>query len=149
MATCDRRTYRPANNSLRLKRTEPIMFSIGLIAAFGLLLIYAASTLQQYWALKEFRGPWLAGLSRLWLLKANGSGKMNIAFTDVNDKYGEYSPCFWQCKHPPQALSVRSAERTHAALRQLVGILLLWKRCPTDIVSLLEMVDDSRSRSHS
>ncbi|CAD0109288.1 unnamed protein product, partial [Aureobasidium uvarum] len=53
----------------------------------SLLFLYAVRTVQQYWALSEFKGPWVAGFSRLWLLRANGSGKMNFAFTAVNDKY--------------------------------------------------------------
>lgn len=55
------------------------------------LFVYVTRTLQQYLALKEFKGPAVAGFSRLWLLRANGSGKMNTVFTAVNDKYGQSS----------------------------------------------------------
>lgn len=65
------------------------MLPVVLIVGLSLLFLYAVRTLQQYWALSEFKGPWSAGFSRLWLLKANGSGKMNLAFTEVNDKYGQ------------------------------------------------------------
>ena len=65
------------------------MLPVALIVGLGLFLLYVVRTLQQYWALREFKGPWVAGFSRLWLLRANGSGKMNIAFTEVNDKYGQ------------------------------------------------------------
>ena len=71
-----------------VKRTLPVMLPIALLAALGFIVIYIVRTLQQYLALNEFKGPWLAGFSRLWLLRANGSGKMNLAFTKVNDKYG-------------------------------------------------------------
>lgn len=65
------------------------MLPVALIVGLGLFLLYVVRTLQQYWALSEFKGPWVAGISRLWLLRANGSGKMNLAFTEVNDKYGQ------------------------------------------------------------
>jgi hypothetical protein len=65
------------------------MLPVALILALGLLLLYTVHTLRQYWALSEFKGPWVAGFSRLWLLRANGSGKMNLAFTEVNDEYGQ------------------------------------------------------------
>lgn len=64
------------------------MLPVALIVALGLLFLYAVRTLQQYWALSEFKGPWIAGFSRLWLLRANGSGEMNLVFTEINDKYG-------------------------------------------------------------
>jgi hypothetical protein len=65
------------------------MLPVAVIVGLGLSLLYVVRTLQQYRALSEFKGPWVAGFSRLWLLRANGSGKMNLAFTEVNDKYGQ------------------------------------------------------------
>lgn len=65
------------------------MLPVVLIVGLCLFLLYVVRTLQQYWALSAFKGPWVAGFSRLWLLRANGSGKMNLAFTEVNDKYGQ------------------------------------------------------------
>lgn len=60
-----------------------------LVLGVGLFLaITVIRKLRQYYALKDFGGPWSVGFSRLWLLWANGSGKMNIVFTKVNDTYG-------------------------------------------------------------
>lgn len=58
-------------------------------AASAVLLVYiAVLTIKQYLALKEFKGPFVAGFTRLWLLRANSSGEMNKAFTHINDEYG-------------------------------------------------------------
>jgi len=61
-----------------------------IAVAIGALVIFVlARTCRQYYALKEFGGPWSSGFSRLWLLWANGCGRMNLVFTQVNDKYGK------------------------------------------------------------
>jgi len=61
-----------------------------LVLGVGLLIaITVVRTLRQYYALKDFDGPWSTGFSRLWLLWANGSGKMNLVFTKVNDTFGK------------------------------------------------------------
>ena len=61
-----------------------------LVIGVGLLIaITVGRKLRQYYALRDFDGPWSVGFSRLWLLWANGSGKMNIVFTKVNDQYGK------------------------------------------------------------
>ena len=53
--------------------------------------VFVLRTIRQYYALKDFDGPWSVGFSRLWLLWANGSGKMNTVFTAVNDQYGMFA----------------------------------------------------------
>lgn len=75
------------------------MLSLAIIAATGVaLFVYiAARTIQQYSALKEFRGPRIAGFTRLWLLRANSSGEMNKAFTHINDQYGKDCACSSLC----------------------------------------------------
>jgi len=68
------------------------MLSLAILAAAAVaaLVVYAAArTIQQYLALKQFQGPTIAGFTRLWLLKANSSGEMHKAFTDINNQYGE------------------------------------------------------------
>lgn len=69
------------------------MIPAALFVVAVVFFVYVTRTLQQYLALKEFKGPAIAGFSRLWLLRANGSGKMNTIFTEVNDKYGQSSEC--------------------------------------------------------
>lgn len=64
------------------------------MASVALLLLVAAlsyllfRSLRQYNGLKAFGGHWAAGWTRLWLYTTVSSGKMNIYFTEVNDKYG-------------------------------------------------------------
>jgi hypothetical protein len=48
------------------------------------------SILISWYRLRYFKGPLLASLSHLWMAKAVVSGQMNMAYTAVNDKYGEY-----------------------------------------------------------
>lgn len=49
---------------------------------------FIASRLRKYRSLRHFSGPTLAAWSRLWLLWANGSGKMHLHFSKVNDEHG-------------------------------------------------------------
>lgn len=67
-----------------------MLSAVVLIAGVALALAAVAlyRTLRQYYALREFKGPRSVGFSRLWLLWANGCGKMHLVFTEVNDKYG-------------------------------------------------------------
>jgi len=61
-----------------------------LVIAFAALLAFVSiRTARQYYALRDFSGPWSVGFSRLWLLWANGSGKMHLVFTKVNDEHGK------------------------------------------------------------
>jgi len=86
------------------------MLSLAILAgaAVAALVVYAAAcTIQQYLALKQFKGPTIAGFTRLWLLRANSSGKMHKAFTDINNQYGA-SPLFCQSS-PFLSLSSRMA----------------------------------------
>jgi hypothetical protein len=68
---------------------QPVVLVIGAAVAFCVYVVFR--TLRQYYALKDFGGPWCVGLTRLWLLWANGCGKMHLVFTEVNDKYGEHN----------------------------------------------------------
>lgn len=66
-----------------------------VLVVLGLALVFLiARTLRQASALKDFGGEWSTSYSRLWLLWANGSGKMNTVFTAVNDKYGRFSTSY-------------------------------------------------------
>lgn len=63
--------------------------SYSLAVLFVLLAIYCVRSVRNHRTLEQFRGPWLAGYTRLWLLRANTSGSMHTFFKDVNDKYGK------------------------------------------------------------
>ena len=60
-----------------------------LILVAGLAIAFIVTRkIRQYYALREFGGPWSAGFSRLWLLSASRSGKMHLHYTAVNNQYG-------------------------------------------------------------
>lgn len=56
--------------------------------AVTLLVLWALRKYRQSLALKEFGGHWTTRWTRLWLLRAHSSGRMNHIFTEMNDKYG-------------------------------------------------------------
>ncbi|KAK0274395.1 hypothetical protein LTR35_009324 [Friedmanniomyces endolithicus] len=63
---------------------------LGAILGLGLALLalYLGRAIRTYYSLSHFGGHWVAGWSRLWLLRTQGSGEMNKRFTEVNRKYG-------------------------------------------------------------
>ncbi|KAK0248246.1 hypothetical protein LTR91_017356 [Friedmanniomyces endolithicus] len=63
---------------------------LGAILDLGLALLalYLVRAIRTYYSLSHFGGHWVAGWSRLWLLRTQGSGEMNRRFTEVNRKYG-------------------------------------------------------------
>lgn len=67
------------------------LISIGsglALAAVVLVAWYIGSAIRTHRALRDFGGHWSAGWSRLWLLRTVGTGHMNVAFTELNRKYG-------------------------------------------------------------
>lgn len=42
-----------------------------------------------YWRLRQFRGPFLASWSRIWLVGTIVGGELHLVFQDVNAKYGK------------------------------------------------------------
>ncbi|OCL05274.1 cytochrome P450 [Glonium stellatum] len=64
------------------------MNQFAVVGVIVLLLLYIHREYRVYRALKEFGGPPTAGFSRLWLLSAVYSGKMNFHFNKVNDEHG-------------------------------------------------------------
>lgn len=63
-----------------------------LLLATG-IAYYIYRKARQYYGLKAFGGHWTAGWTRLWLLRAHSSGRMNLYFTEANDKYGMFMLC--------------------------------------------------------
>lgn len=74
---------------------DMILLVLLLLPAVAILLVHQV---RSYFSLKAFGGHWSAGWSRIWLLKTQGSGRMNEHFTTINRKYGEFhaiwSPTF-------------------------------------------------------
>ena len=69
------------------------MVSAALLLGIAFFAIYVVRTVRTYYSLKQFGGHWSAGWSRLWLLRTQGSGEMNLRFTAINKKYGESCRC--------------------------------------------------------
>lgn len=63
--------------------------SIGWCVIAAAIAAYVATSYRDYNRLKAFKGPWMSGWSSLWLVRAVGSGKMNIRLAKVCKKYGE------------------------------------------------------------
>lgn len=65
------------------------MLAWSILVVAIITIIHLIKRVKTYNALAEFKGPWLAGWSRLWLLRANSSGRMHEFYKDVNDKFGK------------------------------------------------------------
>ncbi|KAL8724299.1 MAG: hypothetical protein Q9166_008030, partial [cf. Caloplaca sp. 2 TL-2023] len=61
-----------------------------VIYLFGACAIVAfiAQTLNDYAHLKDFRGPWLASFSKLWMMRHTYRGDIHVAVADACEKYG-------------------------------------------------------------
>ena len=68
-----------------------VMNQFAVVGVIVLLLLYIHREYRIYSTLKEFGGPPTTGFSRLWLLIATYSGKMNLHFDGVNDEHGMQS----------------------------------------------------------
>ena len=56
----------------------------------GLLLLLVLSTTRSYLRLRHIRGPWLACVSELWLLRATAKGDLYKDLEKVLRTYGKY-----------------------------------------------------------
>ncbi|SMR49013.1 unnamed protein product [Zymoseptoria tritici ST99CH_1E4] len=59
-----------------------------LFAVFALFALIVARAARRHAALSHFGGHWSVGWSRLWLLRTQGSGQMNLRFTKINQQFG-------------------------------------------------------------
>ena len=65
------------------------MLEIVLLCLAAGLAYLVASTWHQASALRQFKGPWSAQFSRLWIYRATTSGRQHEIFTNVNTEYGD------------------------------------------------------------
>ena len=56
-----------------------------LLSATGLILL---RKFQSWYRLRHFKGPFIASLTRLWLVRCITGGRMHLDFQEVNQKYG-------------------------------------------------------------
>ena len=60
-----------------------------LVSAVGLFLL---QTFRSWYRLRHFNGPFIASLSRVWLVRCATRGRLHLDFQKVNQKYGGYHP---------------------------------------------------------
>ncbi|KUJ10127.1 cytochrome P450 [Mollisia scopiformis] len=56
-----------------------------LVALAGTFVV---QTCRSWYRLRHFKGPWLASISRLWLVRSISGGRFHLDFMEVNQKYG-------------------------------------------------------------
>lgn len=61
----------------------------GLVLLGAVVLSYAASTLQQYYRLRNFKGPWSAGFSSWWHVRSVAGGRAYLDYWEVTQRYGQ------------------------------------------------------------
>lgn len=86
------------------------MLSAAALVLLAVLSLFIADSIRTYAGLKQFGGHWSAGWSRIWLLKANASGRMNKVFTTINDEYGMSYHLFRT--HDPATMAIGLRSRT-------------------------------------
>jgi hypothetical protein len=52
------------------------------------LALWLAAALYSYRRLRHFSGPWLASVSKLWMMRSTYGGRMHLDVADVCKKYG-------------------------------------------------------------
>ncbi|KAJ5655537.1 hypothetical protein N7507_007487 [Penicillium longicatenatum] len=62
-----------------------VLFWIPVIGAVSLIYTYFRS----WYRLREFKGPWLAGLTEAWLFRSTTTGELHKRLYDVNREYGD------------------------------------------------------------
>ncbi|KAL9577691.1 MAG: hypothetical protein Q9212_006204, partial [Teloschistes hypoglaucus] len=67
--------------------TFPVSKAVYILSACA-LLAFVIQYLTDYSRLQQFRGPWLAQFSKLWMMKHTYDGDMHVAVAEVCEKYG-------------------------------------------------------------
>lgn len=57
--------------------------------AITFFVVFAVQTLRTWYRLRHVKGPFWAGFSKVWLIRAVSSGNMHWEFANVNKRYGE------------------------------------------------------------
>lgn len=65
------------------------MASLTTLLVVGLVVAYVIRLIKRWYALSHFKGPWLAGFSRLWQASVDSSGDMNKYYNMLGEKYGK------------------------------------------------------------
>lgn len=65
--------------------------TVVLTAAIGLVILFVADTLRVWYRLSHVPGPFLAGFSKVWMVKESFKGQQPYAIQKANEKYGGMS----------------------------------------------------------
>ena len=57
---------------------------------FGAIVLYLGYSVRSWYRLRQFKGPWLAKHTRLWLLRKVSDNKLHVSFPELHKKYGKY-----------------------------------------------------------
>jgi hypothetical protein len=69
---------------------QPVGIWIAFILVF-IVGVYLAQTFRSWYRLRHFKGPLIATLSRIWLVRTVSKGRLHLDFYEVNQKYGTFS----------------------------------------------------------
>lgn len=72
------------SDELKMLSLLPIWLSAIIVCG----VIY--SYFRSWYRLRDFKGPWLAGLSEAWLFGVTTTGALHMRLYDVNKKYGAF-----------------------------------------------------------
>ncbi|KAK8165363.1 cytochrome P450 [Phyllosticta citrichinensis] len=64
------------------------MASLSTLLIAGLVVVYVTRLIRRYYALSHFKGPWLAGFSRLYHARVDSSGDMHIHYNRSTARIG-------------------------------------------------------------
>ena len=72
----------------RLQAVSPSLLGLGA-AILLFLLARVISTFRQFFRLRQYKGPPIAGFSKWWMIKHVGGGRTHLDVYEVCQKYGE------------------------------------------------------------
>ncbi|KAF2834894.1 cytochrome P450 [Patellaria atrata CBS 101060] len=70
------------------KYTIVVAISVAAIASILIVILFIANRIRAQRRLSHIPGPWLAGWTRFWMVRANISGRYHEILYDTNVKYG-------------------------------------------------------------
>ena len=71
----------------RLLAVSPSLLALGAVILL-FLLASIISTVRQFFRLRQYKGPSVAGFSKWWMIKHVGGGRTHLDVYEVCQKYG-------------------------------------------------------------
>jgi len=96
------------------------MSSHVVVLSAALSLVTIAYYVHRWYRLRDFKGPWLASFSEIWLAKTALSGSFHNILMDTNKKYGTCNDSLcktWKERFETQTLILwfNRTSHTHSA----------------------------------